>query len=87
MNVSSKQKLSENFIREFRNDVDWSGISFNQVLSEAFIIEFQDRVNWVGISSNQVITIGLIEKFKHLLDMNWVSYRHCIVGSNKIKSK
>jgi hypothetical protein len=39
--VSSRQKLSENFIREFQDKVDWNFISKYQTLSENFKEEFK----------------------------------------------
>ena len=44
--ISSRQKLSESFIREFRDKVNWWNISMYQNLSEEFIYEFRDKVNW-----------------------------------------
>ncbi len=44
--ISIYQKLSENFIREFQDKVDWNYISNYQKLSENFIREFQDKVDW-----------------------------------------
>lgn len=38
--------MSEDFIREFANKVDWERRSWNQVLSENFIHEFSDKVTW-----------------------------------------
>ena len=42
--------LSEDFIREFQDKVDWDCISKYQNLSEDFIREFQDKVDWQEIS-------------------------------------
>ena len=42
--MSSEQKLSEDFIREFQDKVDWNKVSMYQKLSDDFIIEFQDRL-------------------------------------------
>ena len=44
--ISEYQKLSEDFIREFKDKVDWYYISQSQQLSEDFIREFKDKVNW-----------------------------------------
>ena len=38
--------LSEDFIREFKDDVYWINISIYQKLSEDFIREFKDKVDW-----------------------------------------
>src|SRR5688572_15928368 len=51
--ISYYQKLSESFIREFKDYVYWLGISKYQKLSESFIREFKDYVDWYGISRKQ----------------------------------
>ena len=43
--ISSNQKISELFFREFQSKVDWIWISSNQKLSEDFIREFQSKVD------------------------------------------
>ena len=43
--ISFSQKLSEDFIREFKDKVDWDYISYYQKLSQDFIREFKDKVN------------------------------------------
>jgi hypothetical protein len=54
--VSTFQNLSEPFIREFKDKVDWEWISIYQTLSDLFIFEF---IN--------VLEIKLILKYqKHL---------------------
>jgi hypothetical protein len=54
------QKLSEDFIREFKDRVDWYYISKCQKLSESFIREFQDKVDW----DNILVYQKLFEEFK-----------------------
>ena len=44
-NISSSQKLSENFIEKFENKVNWNNISYYQKLSENFIEKFENKVN------------------------------------------
>ena len=48
--ISINQKLSENFIREFKDNIDWNSISQYQKLSEDFIREFKNKINWNSIS-------------------------------------
>jgi hypothetical protein len=47
--ISYNQELSENFIRQFQDKVNWNMISFYQTLSEDFIRQFQDKVNWLKL--------------------------------------
>ena len=61
--LSRHNGLTEEFIREFKNDVDWSRISKYQNLSEDFIREFKDRVDWCEISNHQHLSEGIIREF------------------------
>ena len=49
----SNNILSEDFIREFKDKVDWSAICRYQKLSENFIREFKDKVHWGVVSIYQ----------------------------------
>jgi hypothetical protein len=71
--ISQHQKLSEDFIREFKNDVDWDYISSYQRLSEDFIREFQDRVNWYWISIFQKLSENFIREFKDKVNWGYIS--------------
>ena len=51
-NISAYQKLSEDFISEFKDKVDWYDISRYQKLSKGFIQEFKDYVNNISLSKN-----------------------------------
>lgn len=42
--------LSEDFIREFKDKVDWMAVCRYQKLSEDFIREFQDKIQWGVLS-------------------------------------
>ena len=71
--VSKNQKLSESFIREFKERLDWIRISRYQKLSEDFIREFQDSVYWMWISFYQKLSEDFIREFKDSVDWEVVS--------------
>ena len=48
--------LSEDFIRQFQNEVIWEDISYYQKLSKEFIIEFSDKINFSNIMINDKIS-------------------------------
>jgi hypothetical protein len=56
--------LTEDFIREFSDKVDWDWISYSQNLSENFVREFQDKVNWKDIFKHQNLSESFIREFK-----------------------
>ncbi len=64
-NISTYQRLSEEFIREFKDKVDWNCISSYQKLSEEFIREFKDKVDWDYISRFQKLSEEFIREFKN----------------------
>ena len=71
--ISSSQKLSEDFIREFKDKVDWGDISSSQKLSEDFIREFKDKVDWRYISFSQKLSEDFIREFKDKVDWGDIS--------------
>lgn len=65
--------LTEDFIREFADNVDWYAISLYQHLSEDFIREFADKVDWDGISKFQCLSEDFIREFKRKVNWDYVS--------------
>ena len=51
LSLSIHKDLTEDFIREFADKVDWGWISMYQYLSEDFIKESQHLVDWSAIST------------------------------------
>jgi hypothetical protein len=68
--ISKYQKLSENTIREFKDNVNWYDISLYQKLSENFIREFKDKVKWDWISISQNLSEDFIREFKDKVNWN-----------------
>ena len=71
--ISEFQKLSEEFIREFKDKVNWHYISHKQKLSESFIREFKDKVNWHNISENQILSESFIREFQDKVKWSTIS--------------
>jgi hypothetical protein len=63
--------LSEEFIREFKEEVLWDDISENQVLSEDFIREFQHKVYWPHISHCQKFSDEFLLEFSNKINWFW----------------
>lgn len=90
----SKEKLSENFIREFKDKVHWGNISEYQELTDDFIDEFADVVNWRFISSNRFPSAKLYSKYisriywgyiyKYELPEDFIKQFECHMCWNKI---
>ena len=61
----STQPLPEDFIREFKNFLNWHMLSVHQVLSEELIREFKNRVVWSVISEFQILSESFIREFQN----------------------
>ena len=71
--LSRHNRLTEDFIREFKDKVDWDVISVYQHLSEDFIREFKDKVYWAGISEYQRLSEDFIREFADKVDWDYIS--------------
>lgn len=65
--------LSEDCIRQFKDEINWGYISVYYKLSENFIREFKDRVHWSSISSHQTLSESFIEEFKDRVHWFFIS--------------
>jgi hypothetical protein len=70
--ISTKQKLSEDFIEKYKDKVVWINVSINQILSEEFIEEFKNKVDWYFISLYQELSEEFIEKHSNLVSWNCI---------------
>jgi len=78
--ISAYNYLSEEFIKEFKDEVIWFYISCSQKLSEDFIREFKDKVNWIYISSYQKLSEAFIGEFKDKVIWEYVSIYQKLSG-------
>ena len=75
--ASRHEGLTEDFIREFQDEVDWDWITECQELSEDFIREFKRKVDWDYISKYQRLSEDFIREFKNKVNWYWISkYQH-----------
>ena len=72
----SNNNLSEEFIKEFQNKVEWDYISIYQNLSEDFIRNekpFISPMNWTYISEYQKLSENFIREFKNNVNWEYIS--------------
>lgn len=67
--ISTHQVLSEDFMHQFRNKLDWDMLSIKQTMSEEFIEKHEKYVDWYLISGWQELSNAFIDKWSHKLDM------------------
>lgn len=63
--VISHQKLSENFIRTYKDKLKWSTVTKYQTMSEDFIKEMRDYVDWDLVLDYQKLSLEFICKMKY----------------------
>jgi len=63
------ETLTESFIHEHENEVDWSVVSRWQTLTGEFIRAHADRVDWFWISMYQTMSRDIISEFKDRIIM------------------
>ncbi|MEG1141780.1 MAG: hypothetical protein RSE41_04955 [Clostridia bacterium] len=74
-NLSYDYKLSEEFIRHFKDKVYWPYISYKQNLSESFIEEFEDKIEFESISVlYNKFSLEFIRKYKNKISWDYLSY-------------
>ena len=84
--VCKYQKLTERFMRNHKNELDWNTISEYQKLSEKFILEMSDYVNWVWISEKQKLSKEFILQNKDKLIMTRISVERRYHYLKKLKT-
>ena len=76
--ISIYQTLSEDFMREFKDNVHWAGISIYQKLSESFMREFRDKLDWYWMCRKQNLSYEFISEFRNRLEFDILVKRKLI---------
>lgn len=71
-NISGRKDLTEDYIKENCNILDWEYISRYAKLSEPFIREFIDRVDWNQISLCQKLSEKFMRDYTDKLVWLWI---------------
>jgi hypothetical protein len=72
-NEETAPKLSEEFILEFHDKLDWIMMSSTQILSESIIRQFQDKVDWSDISVDQKLSDEFLHELSDKVDWRYMS--------------
>jgi len=75
-NYFSTHKLSEDFIRKFKDKVSWTTIINTQDLSEDFLMEFKDEIKWHDIITEVYKNLpkNIIENIKNNIKWDDIFY-------------
>lgn len=90
--ISSNFALTEDMMREYRNELDWSEVSQNRnIMWSASMIEFlKRRIDWSVFSSHvneKALTPNIIERFKDNWDWKELSGNECLHLSYELVDK
>ena len=61
--ISKKGNLSEDFMREFKEEIYWGVVYVKQILSDDFLIELQDTINWTFYFMSIKCSYPIMKKF------------------------
>lgn len=64
MLIGNKYLNNKNYLREFKNKVDWKIIFQFRELSEDFIREIHRKVDWKSISQYHTLSEDFLREFK-----------------------
>jgi hypothetical protein len=78
--IAYDERLSEDFIRKFQDEVSWTAITCYQKISESFIEEFQDKIDWRYVSYDRDFTKKFIIKFSNKLLLSKPKIPFCRFG-------
>lgn len=69
--ISHRHDLKEDFIREFKNSINWKALSgsANLVLDDNFLMEYEDKLDWHYISAYKNLELKDLRRWKNKL--NW----------------
>lgn len=67
--IVKSQKLSEEFMREFRNEIDMKCAGTQQIMSEEFLNEMKDKVSFSTVARYHSLSEKFIERYSN--DLNW----------------
>ena len=78
--VSAFQELSEDFMCEYKDKLDWEEISQNQRFSKEFATRFKDKIEWTHVITRQMFdfdflinNIPITDSMTHILATYYTS--------------
>lgn len=71
--ICAEEQLSLDFIREFKDALDWDRLSWNQIFTEKQIEEFKEYIhNWYNVAINQNISKEFLDKWKDKYNLEYI---------------
>jgi hypothetical protein len=70
-NISRYQNLSEEFINQYKDKLEWKNITIYQNLSEKFIEKYSKKIIWNFIPIRQTVSYKFIKK--NINRFNWIN--------------
>jgi len=76
--IIHSQELSENFIRDFKNKLDWDTLSrsiHQKNFSKEFLLEFKDKLNWPVLIESKKVSIRTFFSLNFEFDMKTYRFK------------
>ena len=73
--ISANPNLSIDFLKKYKNHINWRVHSYYGLLSEEIIEEFLDRVDWEMVSYMSDLSDEFIKKHRDLVVMKYITIR------------
>jgi hypothetical protein len=70
--VMKNRKLTLDFIKKYKGQMDWLSLSCYQELTDEFIDEFKEEIYWDAISERKDLSIDFLRKYKEKII--WYEY-------------
>ena len=83
--VSSKQKLSKEFVLEFKQQVSWMEISKSPYISESFISANKDLLDWIGVCSSRILSEEFLVDNMAYIEWEYTLSKQKVSEKNLIK--
>lgn len=71
--ISKNGTLSESFIREYWDELNWGLLCRYQKVSENLVREFKDKIKWSDYSASKRMSEKFIEEHINYVDWYWIS--------------
>lgn len=59
--ISKSKHINDNFIRYYKDKIDWFVLCFHSQLSDEILIQFSEQIGWTNICMYQSLSIHFIE--------------------------
>ena len=71
--ISQQGDLSDEFIEQYADKLNWTALCYNQIISENILRKFKDKVNWETVCGGQILSLEFIREMADYVDWYEIS--------------